>query len=117
MDENLIVQDGGLPAACTLPSIEQPLRQAEFDDLFAHDVLTVHQTSPREMRLDLRPEPDVAARAARLAAKEAGCCSFFSFDLSISDGSVVLVVSIAPGHEPVLAALVARARVRSGAGA
>ncbi len=115
MDQELIVQDDWVPAACTLPTVEQPLRRAEFDDLFAKDVLSMEQTLAQEVRLELRAEPDVAARAAGLAAKETGCCSFFTFDLTITDGRVAMVVSTAPGHEPVLAALAARAHANAGA--
>lgn len=63
---NLIVHDDWPPAACTLLSVEQPLRQAEFDDFFAKDVRTVDQTSRREVRLDLRAEPEVAARGVHV---------------------------------------------------
>lgn len=102
--------------ACTLPTIEQPVRRAEFDDLFAHDVVSVHLVSPRELRLELRPEPETAARAAGLAAKETGCCSFFTFELTMTEGRVSLKVSTAAAHESVLEALRARAEARVGAG-
>ena len=103
------LQDDWVPSSCTLPTVEQPLRRAEFDELFAADVLSVDQVSPQEVRFELRPEPDVAARAGNLAAKETGCCSFFAFDLTITDGKVGMVVSTEAPHEPVLAALTARA--------
>jgi hypothetical protein len=115
MNENLIVQDDWVPTACTLPTVEQPLRRAEFDDLFAQDVLSVAQTSPQEVRFQLRAEPEVAARAASLGMKETGCCSFFTFGLTITEGKVTLAVTTAPPHAPVLAALAARAHARSGA--
>jgi hypothetical protein len=117
MTENLIARDDWVPSACTLPTVEQPLRRREFDDLFATDVLSVDQTSPQEVRFELRADPDVAGRAASLAARETGCCSFFTFDLTITDGGVAMVVSTAPTHEPVLAALVARAHAKGGASA
>lgn len=105
------------PAACTLPTLEQPLRRAEFDDLFAQDVVGVTQESPRRVRLELRAAPDAAARAAGLAVRETGCCSFFTFELAITDGRVSLIVSTSPEHDSVLAALGARAESRLGAGA
>ena len=37
--------------------------------------------------------------------KEAGCCSFFNFDLSIGDGKVSMTVSTSAPHADVLAAL------------
>ena len=103
------VEDDWLPATCTLPTVERPLRRKEFDEFFAEDVKSVRQTSPIEVRLDLRAESDVAARAADLAARETVCCSFFRFDLTIADGRVAMVVSAASQHEAVLAALAARA--------
>lgn len=106
--------DDWVPAACTLPTVEQPLRRDEFDDLFAHDVLSVTRQSPQLIRLELRADPEAAARAAGLAAKETGCCSFFTFSLTLSDGRVSLSVSTEPAHEAVLAALGARAEARLG---
>lgn len=109
MPLNLMAEDAWVSASCTLPTDEQPLRRREFDDLFAQDVLAVSQTSPAEVRFELRADPDVAARAAGLAARETGCCSFFTFELTIIDGTIGMVVSAEPAHEPVLAALAARA--------
>jgi hypothetical protein len=111
---NNLMADDWVPAACTLPTVDQPLRRAEFDDLFANDVLTVDQISPAEVRFELRADPEVAGRAASLAARETGCCSFFTFDLTITDGRLAMVVSTAPEHAPVLAALTARAQAKAG---
>ena len=108
--------DDWVPDACTLPTVEQPLRRAEFDSLFAEDVLTVNRESPQRVRLELRADAETAARAAGLAVRETGCCSFFTFELTMTDGRVALVVSTARTHESVLAALAARAESRIGAG-
>jgi hypothetical protein len=112
-----LIEDDWVPAACTLPTVEQPLRRAEFDDLFARDVLGVVRESTHRVRLELRAAPLTAARAADLAVRESSCCSFFSFGLAIADGQVSLTVSTDPGHAPVLSALTARAESRSRAGA
>lgn len=109
MNTNLLAQDDWVPAACTLPTAEQPLRRAEFDALFSRDVLDIAQTSPPQITLALRPDPEVAARAAKLAAAETGCCSFFTFGLTITDGRIDMVISAKSPHEDVLAALAARA--------
>lgn len=106
--------EGWIPESCTLPTVEQPLRRSEFDALFAKDFLAVLQPSPRAVRFELRADPDVAARAASLAAQETRCCSFFTFDLTITNGEMALNVATEPGHEPVLAALTARARAKVG---
>ncbi len=103
-----------VPAACTLPTAEQPLRTAEFDDLFARDTLAVRHESAERIRLQLRPDPQVAARAADLAARETSCCSFFAFGLAIADGEISLIVEVGEPHTQVLAALAARAAARAG---
>lgn len=110
MTTNLSVDDGWVPTACTLPTTERPLRQSEFDALFAGDVISVVRSSASKTRFALRPQPDVAARAAGLAAQEANCCSFFTFDLAIERGNVALEVSADETHEDVLASLTARAK-------
>jgi hypothetical protein len=114
---HLDVHDDWVPSSCTLPTVEHPLRRAEFDGLFADDVVSVDQISPHEVRFELRADPEVAGRAARLAAKETGCCSFFVFDLTITDGTVGMVVSAESPHETVLAALATRANALTGSAA
>jgi hypothetical protein len=109
-----LLADGWVPAACTLTTVERPVRSAEFDRLFADDVLAIHRETPRRLRLELRPDPQVVSRAAGLAVKETGCCSFFAFDLRIADGSVSLGIETSGGHEGVLAALGAHAEAQLG---
>jgi hypothetical protein len=104
-----LIDDDWVPDACTLPTVEQPLRRDEFDDFFGRDVIAVTVESPLRLRLELRADPAVAARAAALAVRETGCCSFFNFAMAIRDGKVTLTVSAAPAHRAVLAALGARA--------
>src|SRR5689334_17518350 len=113
MRENLLADDW-VAEACTLPTVEQPLRRDEFDALFGEDVISVEQVSAERLRLGLRACPDAAARAAGLAVKEAGCCSFFTFGLSIGDGTVAMTVSTSAAHAAVLAALGDRAAARVG---
>jgi hypothetical protein len=113
MSDNLLADDW-VPEACTLPTAEHPLRRAEFDALFAEDVTSVEQVSPERVRLELRAHPEAAARVAGLAVKETGCCSFFTFDISISDGTVSITVSTGAAHAAVLSALGARAAARVG---
>ncbi len=117
MNENLQLQDDWVPSSCTLPTVEQPLRRAEFDGLFAADVLSVEQRTSSEVALALRPESAVAARAAHLATAETGCCSFFTFAFTITEGRVDMVVSTDPEHGDVLAALAARATSLAGTSA
>lgn len=114
MNSNMMVDDGWVPASCTLPAADQPLRRDEFDAPFSHDLIGVDQPTGGVLRFELRADPDVAARAAGLAAQETGCCSFFTFDLTITEGKVDMLVSTGPAHEPVLAELATRARSKMG---
>lgn len=102
---------GWAPAACTLPTAEQPLRLAEFDALFARHVQQVRRESGTVV-LALDGAPETAATAASLAARETGCCSFFAFGLAITGGTTNLTVT-ADGHPDVLAALADRAEALS----
>ncbi|WP_214322762.1 hypothetical protein [Nonomuraea sediminis] len=97
-----------VPQACTLPTEEQPLRVAEFDALFSQAVLSVTWPRPELLRLGLTRHPETAARAAELAARETGCCSFFTFTLTIAD-EVTLDVAVPSEHIRVLDALTGRA--------
>jgi len=103
---------GWVPAACTLPTVEQPLRVAAFDELFADAVRGVERTAAHRLHLDLRAEPAVAGRAAELAATETGCCSFFTFILTITGGSAGLDIVVPPAQAAVLDALAERALSR-----
>jgi hypothetical protein len=94
---------------CTLPTAELPLRIAEFDAWFATDVLTVERLSAVRLRLALRPEPAVAARAADLAARETQCCSFFTFTLTATGGELSMQIDVPTAQSDVLAGLAARA--------
>ncbi|MCP2343705.1 hypothetical protein [Actinomadura rupiterrae] len=107
---------GWAPQACTLPTAERPVREAEFDALFAEAVTAVEQVAAGRVRLRLKAEPRVAGRAAELAARETGCCSFFTFTLTTSGGELALEVSAADQHAPVVTALAERARTVAGAG-
>lgn len=104
-----------VPAACTLPTAEQPLRSAEFDDLFARRVREVRREGRHRLTLVLDPDPDAAATAAGLAVRETGCCAFFAFDLRIAHEGVALSVTAEPAHAGVLAALADRAEALAGA--
>jgi hypothetical protein len=105
------------PDACTLPTADRPLRLAEFDTLFTRHVRQVHRQDATRLVLGLTGGPEVAARAAELAARETGCCSFFTFDLRIADGTLTLTVGTGEAQAAVLAALADRAETLAGAGA
>ncbi|WP_063037544.1 hypothetical protein [Nocardia pseudovaccinii] len=69
-----------VPDACTLPTAEQPLRVAEFTDLFAAALRRVERIAPTRLRLELAASHEGTARD--LAASESSCCGFFDFDFA-----------------------------------
>ncbi|MFF2087258.1 hypothetical protein ACFVVM_26090 [Nocardia sp. NPDC058176] len=102
----LPVSEDWVPDACTLPTVARPIRVAEFDRFFAESVRTAHRTSPT--RLDLRLAEDAEAAARDLAARESGCCSFFTFDFDTTDTATVMRVDVPVTYVEVLDAFAAR---------
>ena len=95
------------PEACTLPTVDRPLRLAEFDDLFTTALRGQQRLSPTALRWHLDPAAEATARD--LSGRESSCCSFFSFTLT-ADGPVLrLDVEVPGAHVEVLDALAARA--------
>ena len=97
-----------VPSTCTLPTPARPLRVAEFDELFTHAV-RAERVAPGELRFAFPASPELAGTAAALTARETGCCSFFTFTLTLSAGELTLGVSVGQAHTEVLDALAARA--------
>jgi len=95
------------PSSCTLPTVERPLREQEFERLFASSLRGVTRTSATSA--DFALAPGRAAIARDLAARETSCCSFFTFDIRDGDTGVVMAVSLPPAHAAVLEALVGSA--------
>ncbi len=98
-----------VPEACTLSTTEQPLRIAAFDQLFSGAVRGAERTAPTRLHLDLRPDPRVAGRAAELAAAETSCCSFFTFTITVTGGSLGLDIEVPDSYVSVLDTLAERA--------
>lgn len=95
------------PAECTLPVAWQPDRTAEFDTLFTAALLRMARPSPTVLHLDL----DAAAetRARDLAARESGCCSFFTFGFTARPDRLHWEIAVPEVHAPVLDTLAGRA--------
>ncbi|SDN31992.1 hypothetical protein SAMN04488074_14614 [Lentzea albidocapillata subsp. violacea] len=102
-----------VPQACTLPTEERPLRVAEFDELFTEAVRSVERTDGTSVSLELVPTAEVATQAADLVVRETGCCSFFTFSLIATGGSLHLEIKVPEQHADVLEALAARAEEMS----
>jgi hypothetical protein len=96
-----------VPEACTLPTVDRPLRLAEFDDLFATALREQQPISPTELRWRL--DPGAEARARNLTARESSCCSFFQFTFAGDGESLRLDVRVPASHVEVLDALARRA--------
>jgi hypothetical protein len=95
---------------CTLPTAEQPLRVAEWDNLFATALRTVERGSTCA-RLVLSGDDGLVARVQRLADAETACCSFFTFTITpLDDAGVELGIEVPPSRADVLPALLDRAR-------
>ncbi|MGV9306250.1 hypothetical protein [Nonomuraea sp. NPDC003727] len=115
MTQHIALEAGWVPPSCTLPSAERPLRVAEFDALFADAVQRVERPGRERLLLELAFTSGNAARAAELATRENGCCSFFTFTLTIAGGGLALEVTVPAEHADVLDALQARASTSAGA--
>lgn len=101
--------------ACTLPTVERPLRLAEFDDLFATNLQSIERSGDTRARLLLAGDEELAGRVQQLADAESSCCSFFAFGVStVERGLVALDIEVPSAYSGVLAGLVARAEVAQG---
>jgi hypothetical protein len=90
-----------IPIACTLSSGDQITRRDEWVAMLARatrrDGNTV--TFPRS----------VTAELADLVAREADCCAFFTFRMTVSHDDLVLEVDAPPEAEELVTALVSLA--------
>jgi hypothetical protein len=103
-----------VPQECTLPTVERPVRVAEFDRLFTDAVRVADRPDPTRLMLELEPTAEVAVEAAGLVARETACCGFFTFTLAATSGRLRLEVAVPAGHVDVLDALAARASGSAG---
>lgn len=87
--------------SCTLPTAALPARTAEFTALFAQADIQ----RPAPDRLTLTLPPAAAVGAAELAAREAECCSFFTFHLLIGAGTLRMDITVTAERIDVLDAL------------
>jgi len=100
-------ETGWVPDACTLPTAEQPLRRAEFDALFATAVERGDRISATHLRLTMAASE---AAVRDLAARENGCCAFFTFTIGVPrPDRVQLDVEVPAAYTGVLDALARRA--------
>ena len=102
-----------VPDACTLPTTERPLRRAEFEELFSSAAHSVERVGPTHARIRLAGPTGLEAAVRDLTAREAACCSFFTFATTAhpgDDGEVLtLDVEVPARYAEILAALADRA--------
>lgn len=95
--------------ACRLPGDDQATRLEAFAELFAASLEAVERAEPTRLRLTLTHRPAVAAHAADLATREADCCGFFTFTLTVTRERLVMDVTVPDAHSKVLDGLAAQA--------
>jgi hypothetical protein len=94
-----------VPEACTLPTVDQPLRVAEFDELFT-SVRGAERVSRTTLALTLdRSSLDFARD---LAARETECCSFFDFSFDTAGDMATMRITVPQAYAEILDALAAR---------
>ncbi|WP_039828211.1 hypothetical protein [Nocardia testacea] len=101
-----------VPDACTLPTVEQPIRTAEFDRLFTDSARDIRRPGPERLELVLARDTESVARD--LAARESSCCSFFTFDFASTAEGTVMSVGVPAAYTEVLDAFAARAQAGIG---
>ncbi|KUH83498.1 MULTISPECIES: hypothetical protein [unclassified Mycobacterium] len=105
---------GWVPESCSLPTLERPLRVAEFDRLFGESVLQSTRVSSTRLDLVLAAECEPTARD--LAARELGCCSFFGFEFDWTGSDLVMHIGVPDSRTEVLDALEVRICAVTGSG-
>ena len=75
-----------VPDACTLPTVEQPVRVAEWDALFL-DLVAVGRPDPAHGRLAFEGGPGLEDRVHDLSRRETECCRFFDFTVTVGHGT------------------------------
>jgi thioredoxin len=95
--------------ACTLPTADQPMRLAEFEELFTSSLLGLHREESGWLRLRLNGGAAVETRTRELTAREAECCAFFEFTVGREGDQVIVDVRVPADKEVVLDGLAAQA--------
>lgn len=97
-------------SSCSLPTAAKPLRLAEFGALFTTEITAAARAGKTTARFTLRPDPELAARVAELSSREAQCCSFFEFTLTMTAERLEWTVRVPDAHADILDAVIDRAQ-------
>ena len=89
-----IPAERGAPVACDLTGAQDRLtdRLAEYHRLF-DDALLERTSTGTELVLRLARRPGVADRVLDLARREAACCPFLAYDVSLAGEHVVWTIT------------------------
>ncbi|MGC5377629.1 MerR family transcriptional regulator [Micromonospora sp. DT68] len=110
-DEHPAADDTWVPESCRLPTVERPVRLAEFDRFFAEAVRRLDRPSARHLRLHLTGTAEAEHTARDLSARESACCSFFTFDVTRhGPDAVTFDVQVPESRVGILDALANRVR-------
>jgi hypothetical protein len=91
------------------PAVDWPDRFAEFDELLGH-AWEIRRPAPTRLEVDLPAQAGLAGRLADLFQREAACCGFFTFELTIaSDEALLVAITVAETKTSVLDSLAAGA--------
>lgn len=82
------------PIACTLDAVQAGDRTAQWAELLS-DVVAREPTDTG-LRLRLPSDPSIVARVADLAVREADCCAFFAFAITVEHDGVWFEVAAPP---------------------
>ncbi len=81
-----------IPVACRLPPRDARSQMAEWGALLTDAVARRHRVAPGRLDLHLRSDFDRVDALVDLARREAACCAFFDFSLSIGPDALTLVI-------------------------
>jgi len=90
-----------VPASCTLPTAQHPVRVAELGALFATASRT-ERVGDRHLRVSFPAHHGLDSQVRELIERESECCSFFDFAVSTPGGQVVLDVRVPAARVDVL---------------
>jgi hypothetical protein len=93
-----------VPVACTLDGAGQNERLDEFRQLFA-DALIASERTVEGIRFRFTSSPGIEARVRDLARREAQCCAFYTFTITLLGGEVLWDATVASNDETSISAL------------
>jgi hypothetical protein len=95
------------PIACTLDATEAGDRTSQWAEMLTH--VTERAPTDSGVRLRFPSDPSVVAQIADLTVREADCCAFFAFAITVEHEGVWLEVAAPPDGLAVVERLFASA--------